>query len=72
MDHGTGGGFAYTIDGQSLVLRVQETSPPDTATARGRPVARRAADPRGPADVGAGAAPARLGRAGGDDRGRTA
>ncbi len=34
MDHGTGGGFAYTVDGQSLVLRVQETSPPDTATAR--------------------------------------
>jgi len=33
MDHGTGGALAYTVDGQGLVLSVQEASPPDTATA---------------------------------------
>jgi len=34
MDHRRGGALAYTVDGQSFVLRVQEMSPPDTATAR--------------------------------------
>ncbi len=34
MDHGTGGGLAYTVDGQGLVLRVQEATSPDTATTR--------------------------------------
>jgi len=34
MDHGREGAFAYTVDGQSFVLSVQEASPPDPATTR--------------------------------------
>ncbi len=69
-----GATLAYTIDGQGRVLAVQDAPPPDTALIRRADAAPpvNAADPRRPVDVGARAAPARLGRAGGPDRGRTA
>ncbi len=73
MDHGRGSAGAYTIDGQGVVLSVQETSPPPPTPARAEaPPPPRVTDPGDPADVGAGGAAARLGRTGGPDRGRTA
>ncbi len=66
------GGLAYTVDGQGVVLRVQEASRRVDRAAAGRQGAAVAAGPRVAANLGALTTPARLGRAGGDDRSRTA
>ncbi len=64
--------LAYTVDGQGLVLTVQEGQPLAVSPPSGGGVTRPSREPPVPADLGAVATPARLGRAGGHDRGRTA